>query len=234
VTGARTDIDDYTRRSVCHDASESSALEIVYERPDPGSEPCLVGVGIPVSRVVIVGSGMVRWSWWALSTGVWRDASLGLEAISRIDHHQEHADCRSHMAPQSAESNKAAAVRLYVETLDRHNPDVARELISESLVFHDAADEIRGRDGWMRFVGEWLTGFPDLRLTIDFSIAEQDRVLLHWRAQGTHTGPFRGRPATGRRIAASGLTLFRFSSGRIEEMWDEVAAFGELQTLTFD
>ena len=136
------------------------------------------------------------------------------------------------MAHRSAGSNKAAAVRLYLETFQNHNLDVAEELLSPSLVFHNARGEIRGHDGWKAFVEGWLTGFPDMRLTIDFSIADEDRVLLHWRAQGTHTGEFRGTAATGQRVSASGLTLFRFSSGKIQEIWDELAAFGELQTLT--
>jgi len=136
------------------------------------------------------------------------------------------------MVHRTAESNKAAAVRLYLETFQNHDFDVAEELLSPGLVFHNAGREIRGHDGLRVFVEGWLTGFPDLRLTIDFLIADEDRVLLHWRGQGTHTGEFRGIPATGRRVSASGLTLLRFSSGKIEEMWDEVAAFGELQALT--
>lgn len=135
------------------------------------------------------------------------------------------------MAHRSTESNKAAAVRLYLETFDKHNPDVAEELLSPSLLFHNAGSEIRGHEGWRAFVEGWLTGFPDLSLAVDFSIAEEDRVLLHWRAQGTQSGEFRGTPPTGRRITASGLTLIRSSGGKIQEMWDEVAAFGDLQTL---
>ena len=56
------------------------------------------------------------------------------------------------MPHRTAESNKAAAIRLYVETLHNRNPDVAEELISPDLVFHIAGREIRGRDGWWAFV----------------------------------------------------------------------------------
>ncbi len=51
-------------------------------------------------------------------------------------------------------------------------------------------------------------GSTDLSVRIDFAMAEEDRVLLHWRATGTHTGVFRGTPATGRSVSASGLILF--------------------------
>jgi steroid delta-isomerase-like uncharacterized protein len=140
----------------------------------------------------------------------------------------------SHMRETTADSNKATALRFYVETFDNHNPDIAAEFLSPDLVFHNGDREALGHDGWRAFVEGWLTGFPNLGITVDFTMAEADRVLLHWRAQGTHTGEFRGVPATGRRVTASGLTLLRFSAGKIQEIWDEVAAFGELQTLTVD
>ena len=136
------------------------------------------------------------------------------------------------MDGRTSESNKGIAIRLYCETFDNHDLGIADDLLAPGFVFHDAGSEFRGREGWKAFAGDWLTGFPDLSLDVDFAMAEEDRVLLHWRGEGTHTGEFRGVPGTGRRISASGLTLFRFSSGKIEEMWDEVEAFGELQALT--
>ena len=135
------------------------------------------------------------------------------------------------MSEPTPESNKDIAIRLYRETFDNHDLGIADKLLAPGFIFHNAGSEIRGREGWRAFAGDWLTGFPDLGLTVDFAMAEDDRVLLHWRGGGTHTGEFRGTPATGGRISASGLTLFRLSSGRIEEMWDETEAFGELQAL---
>jgi steroid delta-isomerase-like uncharacterized protein len=136
------------------------------------------------------------------------------------------------MTEATSESNKAAAIRLYEAAFTHRNVDLADELLAPDVVFHSAGTEIRGRDGWKAFVGEWLEGFPDARLNVDFAMAEGDRVLLHWRAEGTHTGDFRGTPATGRTVSASGLNLFRLSSGQIEEIWDQPAAFGDLQALT--
>jgi len=129
------------------------------------------------------------------------------------------------------ESNKGIAIRLYRETFNNHDLGIADDLLAPDLVFRNAGSEIRGCEGWRAFAGGWLTGFPDVSLTVDFAMADDDRVLLHWRAEGTHTGEFRGVPATGRRVTASGLTLLRVSSGKIAEMWDETEAFGELQAL---
>lgn len=136
------------------------------------------------------------------------------------------------MAKQGLESIKDIAADFIRETYNNHNLGLADDVLVPNFAFHNAGKEIRGRDAWKQHVEEWLTGFPDLRVTIGFTMAEGDRVLLHWQAEGTHQGEFRGTLATGRRVLASGLTLFRISSGKIEEMWDEVEAFGTLQPLT--
>jgi steroid delta-isomerase-like uncharacterized protein len=130
-----------------------------------------------------------------------------------------------------AETNRNAAVRLYRETFGNRNLAVADELLAANFVFHNAGLEIQGLDGWKAFAEGWLDGFPDLDISVDFSIADDERVLLHWKGHGTHGGRFRGVPATERIVSVSGLTLFRFAFGKIEEMWDQVAAFGEFQSL---
>lgn len=136
------------------------------------------------------------------------------------------------MAQHMPTTNKELAIRLFVEVFDHHDLSAVDGLLGPGFVFHNAATDIHGPAGWKAFAAEWINGFSDLHVVVDFAIAEDDRVLLHWRAEGTHTGEFRGTPATGRRISASGLTLMRFSDGEIFEMWDETAAFGRLESLT--
>ena len=136
------------------------------------------------------------------------------------------------MSENPAEQNKASAIRLMIEAYDNHNLDVADELLAEEVVFHNAGTEIHGIEGWKTFTNEWITGFADADLSVDFAMAEDDRVLLHWRAVGTHTGVFRGTQATGRHVSASGFTLLRFAVGKVVEIWDETEAFGDLEGLS--
>jgi hypothetical protein len=47
----------------------------------------------------------------------------------------------------------------------------------------------------------------------------------------THTGEFMGMPATGRTVAATGMSLQRFENGKIVEAWDnwdQLGAFAQL------
>lgn len=133
------------------------------------------------------------------------------------------------MVEDVRETNKAIAIRLFTDVFDRHDLDAADVHLAPDVVFHNAGKVIHGVGGWKAFAGEWIGGFPDTRMTVDFAMAEGDRVLIHWQAEGTHEGVFFGRPATGRRLVTSGLSLFRLSSGRIEEIWDQTEFLGEAQ-----
>jgi len=62
--------------------------------------------------------------------------------------------------------------------------------------------------------------FPDLRIVEHDMLAEDDRVASRWTASGTHTGvPFGAAPASGRRFAISGMSVYRLRDGRIVEGW---------------
>ena len=124
------------------------------------------------------------------------------------------------------------AIRLFTEVFGGHDPDAADAYLAPDVVFHNAGKQLQGLEAWKAFAREWIGGFPDTDMMVDFAMAEEDRVLIHWRAEGTHRGEFFGSAATGRRLATSGLSLFRMSGGRIEEIWDQTEVFGDVQGFT--
>jgi hypothetical protein len=42
---------------------------------------------------------------------------------------------------------------------------------------------------------------------------------IGWTATGTHLGPLRGIPPTGRRVTMSFLEMFRIADGKLAEQW---------------
>ena len=61
------------------------------------------------------------------------------------------------------------------------------------------------------------SAFPDIKYTVQELVAECDKVMSYWTAQGTHKGEFRGVPATGKQINYRGFDLYRLSGGKIVE-----------------
>ena len=78
---------------------------------------------------------------------------------------------------------------------------------------------VRGPAG-MRRLAELMHGaFSEIELPIAHVVAQDDRVLVHLRKQGRHTGEFNGKPAMGNRIDAEVMDLFRIGNGRLVEHW---------------
>jgi predicted ester cyclase len=50
-------------------------------------------------------------------------------------------------------------------------------------------------------------------------IAEEDRVASRWTVSGTHRGELAGAAPTGRKLAISGLSIYRIAGGKLAEGW---------------
>lgn len=66
------------------------------------------------------------------------------------------------------------------------------------------------RESWRRAISMYRAAFPDSHVTFEDFIVSGDFVVGRWRATGTHTGAMPGLPPTGKPIAVSGITIYRF------------------------
>jgi predicted ester cyclase len=69
-----------------------------------------------------------------------------------------------------------------------------------------------------RWVGPFRDSFPDFQMEVVDAIAEDDRVVGHFKCSGTHRGEWRGRPPTGRRFEGiDEIDGFRVEDGKLAE-----------------
>jgi steroid delta-isomerase-like uncharacterized protein len=109
--------------------------------------------------------------------------------------------------------------------------DAADEMVASDMVIHEPSHDIHGRDGAKQFVVMLRAGFPDIHFTIENQIAEEDRVVTRFTARGTHTGEFRGLPATGKQIRVTGTETDRIADGMCVERWTNIDQLGMMQQL---
>jgi steroid delta-isomerase-like uncharacterized protein len=132
----------------------------------------------------------------------------------------------------SADTNKEIVRRLTVEVWDG-DFGVIDELAAPDYVGHDPSqpEDTRGPEGIKEFVGTYLAGFPDGKITIDEQLAEGDLVASRWTGRGTHKGELMGIPPTGKQVTVSGLTISRVKNGKVVEEWQNWDTLGMLQQL---
>jgi steroid delta-isomerase-like uncharacterized protein len=80
------------------------------------------------------------------------------------------------------------------------------------------------RDLYKQGMLETYQGFPDWTTVIDDMIAEEEKVVIQWHAQGTHTGEGMGTPS-GKQIKLNGITVVRVVAGKITEFWKKDNSF---------
>jgi len=132
----------------------------------------------------------------------------------------------------STEENKAL-VRRWEELWNQANLTLADELFSPIFLLHDPSSpvEIRGPEGYKQDIIRFRSVFPDLHVTLEDIIAEEEKVVARWTARGTHTGPLRSFPPTGRQVTLTGIDIFRIEDGKIAEEWSNADGLGMLQQL---
>ena len=120
------------------------------------------------------------------------------------------------------EALKTLVQRFHDEAWNRGEMAVIEELFSPQYTRHDpgTGTTTADHDDQRRSAGSQRTMFPDLRLHVDFMIAEGDRVAARWTIEGTNTGPRGKSPATGKAVKFSGINIFRFQNGKVVELWN--------------
>ena len=71
--------------------------------------------------------------------------------------------------------------------------------------------------------------FPDLRVTIEDIIAEDDRAAVRATWRGTHKGDFRCVPASHQPIEFTGMVFWRIAKGKIVERLATVDVLGPMR-----
>jgi steroid delta-isomerase-like uncharacterized protein len=133
----------------------------------------------------------------------------------------------------SAEENKSVSRRVAEEIFNGGNLDLADELYAPDYVLHDPMlpEDLHGPEGLKQYAAMTLGAFPDARVTVEDQVAEGDKVVSRWTATGTHTGDLMSIPPTGRRIKVSGITINRFSGGKITEDWYQSDDLGMMRQI---
>lgn len=129
--------------------------------------------------------------------------------------------------------NKAIVRRLYEEVWNKRKLEVADKLLSASHALQEpdmSASQV-GPALYKRRVAELTTGFPDLCVTVEETIAEGEKVVACWTISGTHKGEYVGIPATGRKISFEGITVHHIKNGKILDSYTRWDALGLMQQL---
>ena len=109
----------------------------------------------------------------------------------------------------SVEDNKRLVARAIAEVINEGNLDAVDELYAPEIAAVARA-----------WVAPFREAFPDVRMDTIALVGEGDTVVGEFRCSGTQTGPWIGRPATGRSFRdVREVYWFTVRGGRIVDWW---------------
>jgi predicted ester cyclase len=132
------------------------------------------------------------------------------------------------------EANKEF-IRKYFKAIDEEgktaNAEILNEYLSENFIEHNPAPGIPPtRDGWKQLFKMFAEATPGYHV-IDDLIAENDKVVAHITAYGTHVGTIFGIPATNREFSMKAIVIWRLKNGKITEHWAQSDMLGMMMQL---
>ena len=132
-----------------------------------------------------------------------------------------------------SEANRALIHRFYEEVWNKGDLDAANSIFAEDYVRHDLrpGDAPAGPEGQKLVAGMFRAAFPDVKLSVEFMVAEADMVVARWMMRGTHRGAWGGIPPTGKRMSFAGVNIFRISEGKVVEIWNHRDDLGLMEQL---
>ena len=121
----------------------------------------------------------------------------------------------------SVDANKKLVRRLVDEAINARRLELVDELADGELA---AAAK--------RWIGPFRESFPDFKMQIVDLIAEEDKVVGHFRCSGTHQGEWQGIPPTGKRFHdIDEIYIFQISNGKLagfSAVEDNLTRLGQL------
>ena len=94
------------------------------------------------------------------------------------------------------------------------------ELVADDFVDHSPPPDVSAdKAGMKQIVQMFRTAFPDLKLTVEDTIAEGDKVAVRVVTSGTHKGELMGIPPTGQTVTFNEQHWVRLVDGKITEHW---------------
>jgi len=118
------------------------------------------------------------------------------------------------------EENKALVRRYYREVMG--DLSGIEQIVADDFVDHHFPSDTPSGPAGVRqfFEGFARSTFSDMRIEIDFLLAEGDKVDCHFVFHARHTGDFAGIRPQGNAIRLPAISTFRIADGRLAEAWE--------------
>jgi steroid delta-isomerase-like uncharacterized protein len=124
--------------------------------------------------------------------------------------------------------------RWFEEVWNQGREETVDELFAADTIAHGLGEEnaaSSGPEGFKAFLRNMRSAFPDVRIVVEDTVVQGDKVAARVLLQATHGGEGLGLKPTNRRVSVSGIIMARIVNGKVVESWNSWDQLGLLRQL---
>jgi len=134
--------------------------------------------------------------------------------------------------PMSFRANRELLYEYIREVWQEGNPAAATKFISPEYKRHiSPALPPLDPDGQIKRLTGFRAAFPDIEITVEEVIVDDDRLAFRSVMRGTHQGEFLGIAPTGKKVTVGLVDVIHFKDGQFQEQWGGPDVFDLLRQL---
>ena len=112
--------------------------------------------------------------------------------------------------------------RWFEEVWNNQNEAAIEEMFAANGVGHGLGPEpIVGPENFKTFHRAFVSAYPDLKVHVEDTVVEGDKIATRCRVTGSHQGNGIGVAPTNTPVEFTGMVIVRVQDGKIVEAWNE-------------
>ena len=119
----------------------------------------------------------------------------------------------------TVQTNKKLIEQVLTEAMSGKNLGLIDQVIDSKFINHGLPNAKPGPAGFKEVVQQFLTGFPNMEVTVQEMIADGNTVATRGYWTGTNKGTFMGIPATGKQVRVDYIDFWTIENGKCVENW---------------
>ncbi|HEY0050023.1 MAG TPA: ester cyclase [Pyrinomonadaceae bacterium] len=124
-----------------------------------------------------------------------------------------------------AEEHENFLRRWFEEVWNKKNEGAIDRMCCADVVANGLTDAegrtICGVEAYKTLFRTFVSAYPDLKITVEDTVSEGDKIAARCRVTATHTGEGLGVAPTNQPLEFTGMTMVKIKDGKIAEAWNE-------------
>lgn len=102
--------------------------------------------------------------------------------------------------------------------INQHKLEVLDELYAPNYINHIAPFDLEKTvEGVKNLIREQISAFPDWHISVDYWLQQEDKHIVKWVLEGTHTGEYLGIRPSGKHCKITGVDIETIINSKITE-----------------